>query len=166
MSFHYLSSDKRYFDSDKIGATSNELINCFTQENETEITNSEYFTPSEFKNLNIDCKINSLFLHLNISSLSYYIDSLKDFLAEIKTPPKIIAISESRVKSNKEPLSQINIPGYTIEQTPTDSGKGGALLYISTELRYKIRKDLIISKSKELESVFIEIVNEKKKKRI
>ena len=33
-------------------------------------------------------------------------------LSEIVHKPKIIAISENRIRKNREPLSVINIPGY------------------------------------------------------
>ena len=50
-----------------------------------------------------------------------------------------------------------------IQHTPTESNKGGSLLYISTDLSYKTRNDLKMYKSKELESIFIEIINKKGK---
>ena len=37
------------------------------------------------------------------------------------------------------------------------------LLYISSDLNYKVRNDLKICKAKELESVFVEIINKDKK---
>ncbi|XP_065652796.1 uncharacterized protein LOC136080115 [Hydra vulgaris] len=52
--------------------------------------------------------------------------------------------------------------GYSYEHTPTESKAGDALLYISNKFAYKPRKDLNIYKSKELESVFVEIIIPKK----
>ena len=52
---------------------------------------------------------------------------------------------------------------YTVEQTTTESTKGGTLLYISDNTNYKCRKDLQIYKEKLLESTFIEIINPKQK---
>ena len=51
---------------------------------------------------------------------------------------------------------------YSIEFTPTESHVGGTLRYINGKLSYKLRQDLCISKSSELESTFIEIINPKK----
>ena len=65
---------------------------------------SEYYTPTEFSNLKLNNSI--LFIHLNISSLSYYIDELNLLLSQMKHRPKIIVISESRVRKNKEPLTR------------------------------------------------------------
>ena len=51
----------------------------------------------------------------------------------------------------------------SIKKTPTETSKGGKLLYISEELNYKTCKDLQVYKAKELESIFIEIINKKRK---
>ena len=126
--------------------------------------NSEYYTPSEFSDLNLNNT--NLFIHLNISSLSYYIDELKLLLSQMKHRPKIIAISESRLRKNKNTLSKIDIPGYDYEFTPTESEKGGTLLYISQDLKYKIRTDFNMTKAKEFESSFIEIQNKNRKNTI
>ena len=50
------------------------------------------------------------------------------------------------------------MPGYNIEHTPTDSSNGGTLLCIKQEINYKLRKELQIYKSKELESTFVEVL--------
>ena len=56
----------------------------------------------------------------------------------------------------KPQTANIDLPGYNIEQTPTESSAGGALIYISQSLLYKPWKDLHIYCAKELESVFAE----------
>ena len=53
-----------------------------------------------------------------------------------------------------------------IESTPTATSCGGAPLYINKDINFKIRNDLKIYKYKELESVFIEIINRKGKNTI
>ena len=55
--------------------------------------------------------------------------------------------------------TNINLPNYSIEYTPTESHAGGTLLYISNNIAYKPRKDLNIYKTHELESTFINIFN-------
>ena len=52
---------------------------------------------------------------------------------------------------------------YFYESYPTESSTGGTLLYISNHLSYKIRSDLCIHTSKELESIFTGVLNPKKK---
>ena len=83
-------------------------------------------------------------LHLNISSLPYHIDEFRNLLNELNSNFKIIGITETRLTTKKEPVNSIEIPNYNIEQTPIESDKDGALLYISKEINYKTRNDLNI----------------------
>ena len=48
---------------------------------------------------------------------------------------------------------------YVYESTPTESSKGGTMLYVDKQLTYRLRKDLMMYKSKEIESTFIELFN-------
>ena len=48
---------------------------------------------------------------MNISSLSYDIDDLKASLMNCQVKPKIIGISDCRLKKNLDVLSNINIEG-------------------------------------------------------
>ena len=84
----------------------------------------------------------------------------------MKHRPKVIAISESRIRKNKNTLSKTEVPGYDFEFTPTESEKGGTLLYVSQDLKYKSRADLNMSQAKELESSFIELENKNRKNTI
>ena len=60
---------------------------------------------------------------------------------------------------HKNPITtNTELPGYNIEQTPTESSAGGTLIHISQKLSHKRRTDLQICCSKELESVFIEVM--------
>ena len=52
------------------------------------------------------------------------------------------------------------------EYTPSESSKGGTLLYIDKNLRNISRSDLTLYKSKEIESSFIEVVESNKKNTI
>ena len=78
----------------------------------------------------------------------------------------MIGITESCLKKGISPLSNINLQNYKIEHTPTESEKGGSLLWMSSDLTYKVWNDWKMYKSKELESVFIEIVNKGTEKKI
>ena len=73
----------------------------------------------------------------------------------------IIGISETKIRFCIAPTYDSNIKGYNTLSTPTESEKGGSLIYIDDHLNYKIRKDIesLVYKSNELESVFIEIIN-------
>ena len=105
-------------------------------------------------------------MHLNISSLQYHLDELSDLIDKSKAKFSVIGITESRLNKDIAPLKNINLQNYNIQHTPTESNKGGSLVYISTDLSYKTRNDLKLYKSKELESIFIEIINKKDKNTI
>ena len=95
-------------------------------------------------------------------SSQYHFDELQTFLSDIPINFQIIGITETRIKKNYSITTNIQLPDYTIEHTPTESANGGALLYIKNNLNYKLRPDLQIYKKKELETVFIEILQENK----
>ena len=78
---------------------------------------------------------------MNISSLQYHIDDLR-YLVKHPNKPKIIGITECRLKKNRDVLSNIDLNDYSFEFTATQSTKGGTLIYIGNDLRYKIHKDL------------------------
>ena len=90
-------------------------------------------------------------IHLNISSLALHIDKIKLFLSLIKIKFDIICISESRVTKNNSLTTNIIIPGYNFKHTLTESKTGGSLMYISDQISYKLRNDLKIYCSKQLE---------------
>ena len=54
--------------------------------------------------------------------------------------------------------TNLDIPGYTSEHTPTDSSAGDTLMYISNDFSYVLGDDLQIYSVKELESIFIKII--------
>ena len=102
-------------------------------------------------------------LNLNISSLPYHSDEFRNLLSKLRSNFKIIGITETQLTTKKEPVNSSEIPNYNIEQSPTESDKGGALLYISKEINHKTRNDLNIYKEKQLESIFIEVLSESNK---
>ena len=123
------------------------------------IIDCKYNDINDYNSLKIKTVQSSDFLHLNISSLPFHIDELKLMINSMDTSPEVIGITESRLKQSKQSITDIALDNYQIEQCPTEASNGGALLYISSETTYKTRHDLQIYKSRELESVFIEIVH-------
>ena len=69
-----------------------------------------------------------------------------------------ICITESRLIKGISPTTNINLKDYVIENTPTESSTGGALLYINKKYLHQPRNDLNICKSGHLESIFVEII--------
>ena len=94
--------------------------------------------------------------------MSYHVDHLVPLITNCITKPKVIGISESRTRTGRPPFSNINIDNYICEHTPTESSKGGTLVYINKSLKYKLRKNLNLKKPKEIESTFIEVIETKK----
>ena len=121
--------------------------------------NCQYYDIDEFCNANFNSDKSLSILNLNIHSLQLHIEELKMLLNMLDFNFDLITISESKLRTSTQPTVNIEIDGYEIVHTPTEASKGGALLYISKKLNYKPRNDLKIYKSKELESVFIEIIN-------
>ena len=103
-------------------------------------------------------------VHLNISSLALHFEKHKLILNSlnlnylIKTKSDIIRIFESRIIKNNSLTTTIKIPGYTFEHILTESKAGGSLMYISDQISYKLRNDLKIYRSKQLESAFIVVL--------
>ena len=124
----------------------NLLKKIISENNDPNIKNSScrYYSVDDFCSKNY--KANQLFsiFHLNIASLQFYKNDLDILLDALKFQFDIIAISESRLKKDVDPVHDISLPNYHIEDTRTEASKGGTLLYISDKLNYKPRKDLEI----------------------
>ena len=74
---------------------------------------------------------------------------------------KCLVINIEIQNTNFSPTN-IALANYVIEQTPTGSNVGGALLYINREHSYKIRKHLKLYKPHKIESVFVEVIMPKR----
>ena len=107
---------------------------------------NRFYTPDKFntalKSFNLASQL--FCMGLNISSLSYHHLELYNLLSNLKIKPNIIGISETRLQREKQPITNISLPNYVYEHTPTESGKGGTLLYIDKNIKYKLRNDLNI----------------------
>ena len=77
---------------------------------------------------------NSLSLfHLNTGCLNKNFDDLEYLIKTTNQTFNVIAISESIIKSNVNITTNINLPNYSIEYTPTQSHTEGTLLCISNK---------------------------------
>ena len=130
-----------------------------------EKVNDKYYTPTEFKNaLNeLSTKNQNLYIHLNISSLSYHHLEFYNLIADMKIKPKTIGISESRIQKSKQHITNIFLCNYVYEHTSTELSKGGTLLYLDKNIKYKLRQGLNIYHKGMLELTFVEIINKNKK---
>ena len=145
----------------------NELNEAFVQEQEIGEDESDtvnkieckYFDIEEFKNLQLNSKKSFSLFHLNVASLSLNSDDLHTILTATNFEFDIIGISETRIKNLIPSCSNLQIENHSNEDTPTESSAGGTRLYISKRLAYKRRNDLQLYKAGELESTFVEIIN-------
>ena len=123
---------------------------------------SKYYDIEQFNNVGMNNnKMFSIF-HLNVASLTLNFDDLHTMLSTLNIDFDVIGITETRIKKHSPSTSNLNINGYSVEDTPTESSAGGTRLYISDKISYKRRSDLELSKDCEIESTFIEIINNNK----
>jgi hypothetical protein len=156
-------------------------LSCINYSNKIKTNEPPDYLKNLFKNMNnvsnptTKCKyldINELnnsinpyteiYIHLNIASLPFHINDLSSLISTINTPPMVIGITESNLYIEDLNITDITLQGYNIEHCPTESKKGGALLYLHCNLNYIVRGDLLIYASKLLESVFVEVINPNK----
>ena len=122
----------------------------------------KYYTIEQLNSKKLDSTKHFSILHLNIHSLEFHIEELRIALKLIDIKFDFICITESKIKKNYQPKSKIDIENYqTPVGTPTEANKGGVLIYVKNGIDFKPREDLNIYKPKELESYFIEAINQK-----
>ena len=63
-------------------------------------------------------------------------------LSILDHPFDILAISETKIIEDSEPISNVFIEGYDFVHTPTKTKNGGVGLFIKKGLNFKIREDL------------------------
>ena len=123
---------------------------------------STYFGIKKFNNA-FDSKIFTglnLFLLNIILSLIYNFDQLCTLLVGLDIKFNVLGITEEILKLNSMPTSTFEVEGYIIEHTPTESSCRGAFLYIDCHINYKVCNNVKMYKAKQLESVFLEIINQ------
>ena len=118
---------------------------------------SKYYEPCELSSLMNNSKNCPSLFHLNISSLPFHTEELSTLTSEHNLVFDIFGVSETKLRLNKAPFNSAIIPGYNLEFTATECSSSGTAIYIKKGLNYKLRKDLQIYKSKQLESTFIEV---------
>ena len=106
--------------------------------------------------------------HLNLASLGRHKEELVAVLSLLNFEFDIIAITETKIKAGIEPIYDLSLPGYSHYHTPSECDKGGVIIYVKENIDIKRRNDLEekMYKSRQLESVFLEIVKEGRKNEI
>ena len=93
--------------------------------------NCNYYSIEEFLSAKFNSSKSFSILHLNIHSIDRHIEEFRIILEMLDFKFDIICLSESKIQKDHEPKVDININGYqTPVGTPTESSKGGVLIYI------------------------------------
>ena len=101
-------------------------------------------------------------MQLSILTLLRYPNILKIYLSLLKHSFDIVGISEHKTtKGSKN--SAFNLPGYTFCFNEIETFHGETGLFVSNNLTYKLRPDLLINKHGKLESTFIGLIFPNKK---
>ena len=136
-------------------------------ENEIHPIDCKYYTIEEFNEKHFNSAKHFSILHLNIHSFELHIEELRIVLKLINLKFDFICITVSKIRKNSEPKIDITIDDYQIPVgTPTEATKWGAMIYAKEGIDFILREDLIIYKTKELESYFIEVIDTKRKNTI
>ena len=155
----FVPSDFQQKIFDKLNAAINN--NAFDLDTEDENADNmmtavdcQYYTFDDFCSLNFTSTRTFSILHYNIHSMQRHIDEFRMNLKMLDFYFDVICISESKLLKDIDPNIDISIDGYQVPiSTPTEATKGGVLIYVKNGIDFKLRKDLQLYKSKELESL-------------
>ena len=89
--------------------------------------------------------------------MPYHCSDLHSFLNECNIDFDVKGTTESQTKRNQKRLSNIEITTYKVEQCPTESSNGAVV--VRNHIFTKVRNDLKMCMNKNLESIFVEIIN-------
>ena len=135
------------------------LFNDFSNHNKDQPSpiNCDYYDISSKIPHSNNC--NYSMFHLNMASLGLHKDELVTSLSMLDFEFDMIAVTETKIKAGIDPTYDLSLQGYKHYQTPTESDKGGVIIYVKNHIDIKRRKDLEekMYKSRELESVSIGI---------
>ena len=127
----------------------------------------KYLSIEGFKKMKFNSTREFSILHLNIHSVEAHIEELRIVLQLIDFKFDFICLSESKILEGIAPKTNIKIDNYqTPLGTPTKASKGGVLIYVKEGINFEPRPDLTVGKDNELESYFIEVINERQKNSI
>ena len=117
------------------------LFTDFSGHNEDEAVtiNCDYYdATSRIPNVNTH---NHSMFHINIASLGLHKEEMVAALSLLDVKFDIIAISETKIIKKQDPIYDITLPGYNEYFTPTESSKGGVLIYVKDNINVNV--DLI-----------------------
>ena len=130
-------------------------------ENIDDPINCKYYTVDELKHFPVNRALN--IFHSNVNGLDTHFDNLHEFLSNSNTPTfDVINISETSQQMDLNFKTKVDISGYDMFTTGSNSEKGGVAIYVNEKYDYFERDDLKIQEN-DYETVWIEIKNNKSK---
>ena len=96
------------------------------------------YEPCELSSLINNSKDCLSFFHLNISSLSFYIEELTTLISEPNLTFDIFRVSETKLRLTKAPLNSVKLPAHNFEFTATECSNGGTAIYILEKFELQI----------------------------
>ena len=94
---------------------------------------------------------------LNLASLDLHKDELVTSQSLLEFEFDMIAVTETRIIAGIDPIYEVSVTGYNYYPTPTESEKGGVIIYVKNNIDVKRRTDLEkkMYKSSINQSIFI-----------
>ena len=114
----------------------------------------------DFQKLKIEKNFN--IFHANVNGLEPKFETLHTFLNGAKSAMDVIAITETSENKDHSFIKNVEMEGYKLFSTPTNSAKGGTALYAKENFDVFERTELKTQNSL-LESTWIEIKNKNSK---
>ena len=106
--------------------------------------NFKYYSPHDFHSdydINECSSNNKTFsaINCNIRSLAANFDNFLQMLSDLNFSFSLIGLSETKIKLDKDPLSNTNIHGYYFVSQPSLSNAGGVAFYLKNNLDFTCR---------------------------
>ena len=112
-------------------------------ENELHPIDCKYYNIEQFNGKRFNSIKHFSILHLNIHSIEFHIEELRIALKLINLKFDFICITESKIRMNSEPKTDITIEDYQDPVgTPIEASKGGVLINAKNGIDFKPREDL------------------------
>ena len=124
--------------------------------------NSKYHSIYDFQKLKIQKNFN--IFHANVNGLESKFDNLHTFLAGNKSKMDVVAITETSENKDLSFIKNVSMEsdGFKLYNTPTNSTKGGTVLYVNSDFDSFERTELK-AQTDLYESVWAEIKNKNSK---
>ena len=123
--------------------------------------NCEYYLPNDFNKLINTTNLNNTnslsLIHLNTRSIVNKFDSFKQLMNSFNLSFQVIGLTETWLNDTNDDLFKLENYNFVNVNRCNKNG-GGVGIYISNQMKYKLRTDLNLNYENSIESVFIETI--------